>query len=84
MTTDEIDLEAGFLLLPDAIEVPPPVQRVQVTPPQAVLQPGQVQQFTATLVDSAGGVALVEPEWTATGGTITEEGVYTAGEAEGS
>lgn len=84
LTSDEIDLEQGYLLLPDVIQPPPPVQRIQVTPEQAVLQPGQMQQFTATIVDTVGNVTPVEPAWTATGGTISADGVYTAGDVEGS
>ena len=51
---------------------------VTVSPSSLILQPGKTQQFTAT--DSA-GLAVT---WTATGGTITSSGLYTAGAATGS
>ncbi|MDP9159095.1 MAG: hypothetical protein M3O09_02550 [Acidobacteriota bacterium] len=51
---------------------------VTVSPTSAILQPGKTQQFTAT--DGA-GLAVT---WSATGGTITGSGLYTAGSANGS
>jgi hypothetical protein len=84
LTTDEINLADGFLLLPDAIQLPPPVQQVQVTPGWIALQPGQSQAFSAVLVDSAGNTTAFEPLWSATGGDISADGLYTAGGAEGS
>ena len=50
---------------------------VTVSPSSASLQPGGTQQFTAT--DSA-GLAVI---WSATGGTITSAGLYTAGSTAG-
>ncbi|HUV91102.1 MAG TPA: DUF499 domain-containing protein [Anaerolineae bacterium] len=81
LTTDEINLDDGFILL--EVEPPPVRQQVQVTPGQAVLKPGQVQQFAAVLVDPAGNVTPFEPQWSATGGTLSADGVYTAGDVEG-
>ena len=51
---------------------------VTVSPSSVILQPGNTQQFTA--IDSA-GLAVT---WTATGGTITSSGLYTAATANGS
>jgi hypothetical protein len=50
---------------------------VTVTPSSATLQTGVTQQFTAT--DSAG----LPVTWTATGGTISTSGLYTAGSTAG-
>ena len=55
-----------------------PVQ-VSVSPASATLQPGQTQQFTATVT----GTSNTAVTWTATGGTITAAGLYTAGTAAG-
>jgi hypothetical protein len=52
---------------------------VNVWPLTAALQPGQTQQFTAT-VANAGNAAVT---WAATGGTISTTGLYTAGQTPG-
>ena len=56
-----------------SITVQPPVQ-VTLSPTAATLQPGQTQQFTANTAVT----------WTATGGTISTTGLFTAGAAAGS
>jgi chitodextrinase len=53
---------------------------VAVAPTSATLQPGQTQQFTATVSGSANTAVT----WTATGGTISTSGLYTAGSTTGS
>ena len=50
---------------------------VTVTPSSVTLKPGATQQFTAS--DSAG----LPVTWSATGGTITTSGLYTAGATTG-
>ena len=56
-----------------------PVQ-VSVTPASVSLQPGQTQQFNAAVT----GTANTAVTWTATGGTISASGLYTAGQSAGS
>jgi lysophospholipase L1-like esterase len=53
--------------------------QVSVSPTSATLKPGDQQQFTATVT----GAANQAVTWTATGGTITPDGLYTAGETPG-
>ena len=60
------------------------VARVEVAPSSAILQPGQTQQFTAEAVDGSGGQVATTFTWSATGGSISEAGMYTAGNAPGS
>jgi outer membrane protein OmpA-like peptidoglycan-associated protein len=54
---------------------------VTVSPSTATLDRGQTQTFTATSVHCGKNT---EVNWTATGGTITEHGDYTAGQTPGS
>ena len=58
---------------------PVPVVQVSVAPTSVTLQPGQTRQFTATVTGNANTAVT----WTATGGTITSAGIYTAGTAAG-
>jgi hypothetical protein len=50
------------------------IQTLSVAPASATLQPGQTQQFTAN----------VPVTWSATGGTISQSGLFTAGSTAGS
>jgi hypothetical protein len=54
--------------------------QVAIDPPAATLTPDQQQQFTATVT----GTSNTDVTWTATGGTITQAGLYTAGTTPGS
>ena len=62
---------------------PPSVVGVTITPGSANLQPGAVQAFTATAHWSTGGTTALAATWSATGGTITQGGSYTAGPTGG-
>ena len=65
---------------------PPPaptLTRVVVAPERASLRSGGTMQFTASGVYSDGSTAALQPAWTATGGTITSSGLYTAGKSSG-
>ena len=58
------------------------VQGVTVTPPQVTLQPGQVQQFSATVA----GTSNQSVTWAMSGtplGTLSPSGLFTAGAAFG-
>src|SRR6185437_8293734 len=57
------------------------IQAVQVTvaPTNVTLQPGQTQQFTATV----SGTSNTAVTWSATGGTISNAGLFTAGSVTG-
>jgi hypothetical protein len=69
------------LLLPTAELAP---VALQLAPAGATLDPGQSVQFSASVIDPLGqpiGAGTIQ--WTATGGTITAQGRYTAGAAPG-
>ncbi|HVX15628.1 MAG TPA: C2 family cysteine protease [Pirellulales bacterium] len=59
---------------------------VAVTPGTASLAQGATQQFTAKAYDQFHNVMTAQPSftWTATGGTITTGGLFTAGHTSGS
>ena len=57
-----------------------PVVSVTVSPTSASVQPGQTRQFTATVTGSSNTAVT----WTATGGTISAGGLFTAGSTAGS
>src|SRR5262249_26997174 len=53
---------------------------VSVSPASATLLTGGTQQFTATVTNAAN----TSVTWTATGGTVTSAGLFTAGQTSGS
>jgi hypothetical protein len=53
--------------------------QVSLTPTSATLQPGQTKQFTATVTGSTN----TSVTWTATGGTVSNAGLFTAGTTAG-
>lgn len=55
-----------------------------LTPASAAVQPGQSVQFSVTATWSGGGSGLPPLSWSATGGTVSGTGLYTAGSAPGS
>lgn len=59
------------------------LERVEVGPGSATLTRGQTQQFTAVGVWEDGLVKSVPLVWSSTGGTISAEGLFTAGSAPG-
>jgi hypothetical protein len=66
------------------IPVPVVVTQIVVTPASAALATGATQQFTATAQMSNGTQQAATVTWTATGGTISGAGLYTAGSSGGS
>jgi hypothetical protein len=61
----------------------PTVTALQLTPASVTLQPAVTQQFTAAASWSDGATRAVTPTYTATGGTISSGGLYTAGTQAG-
>jgi hypothetical protein len=61
------------------ITAPPTLVAIEVTPPTTTLLPGGTQAFSAVGRMSDGGTSAVSVTWTATGGSVTSSGVYTAG-----
>ena len=62
------------------VTVNPPAISVTISPTSVSLQQGQTQQFTATVTGSSNTAV----NWTATGGTISNSGLFTAGQTPGS
>jgi Protein of unknown function (DUF499) len=63
---------------------PPRLTTLVVSPAQATVEPGKKQTFTATGLDQHG--RDIEPgkaAWSATGGTMEQDGVFLAGQDEG-
>jgi parallel beta-helix repeat protein len=61
----------------------PRLTQLELTPSQASLQTGGTQQFAATGKMSDGSSVAINVIYTATGGTVTSAGRYTAGQAAG-
>lgn len=59
------------------------LEAVIVTPTSASLAVGETQPFSVTGLMSDGTVASVTVDWSATGGTVSATGLYTAGAAVG-
>jgi hypothetical protein len=62
---------------------PPTVVALGINPRNASVQTGGTQQFTASAAWSNGSTALPALTWSATGGTISSGGLYTAGGTAG-
>jgi hypothetical protein len=59
------------------------IQMIAVTPPNLELRPGQTAQYFATGFHRTGLGLWFMPRWSATGGTINRQGLYTAGNVPG-
>ena len=57
--------------------------KIVVSPRRAILYPGKSKQFTAKGYDNNGNEVPITPIWRATGGTITQQGLYKAGFRDG-
>ena len=56
----------------------PSLARIDVTPEEATLDVGAMQLFTAKGFDAQGNELPITPNWSASGGSVTAEGLYTA------
>jgi hypothetical protein len=65
--------------------VTPPVLATIIVAPDPTMSIGESRQFTALGVDASGGTFIIAPIWdvVAGGGSITADGVFTAGTASG-
>jgi parallel beta-helix repeat protein len=86
-STGELADTAAIVIDSTAASPPPPapptLEAVVLTPETATLSIGLTQQFVAQGKMSDGSTSVVSASWTATGGQITEEGLYTAGTTQG-
>jgi hypothetical protein len=64
--------------------VEPVLTTVEVSPASVSLRPGQTRQFAAVARDQSGAAMQGTFSWTASGGSITSDGFYTAGTTLGS
>jgi hypothetical protein len=63
---------------------PPHLARVLLIPSQIQCKPGMKQTFIVDGLDQFGrAIKIGEMQWSATGGTVGPDGVFTAGEDEG-
>ncbi len=60
-----------------------PPARLILRPLAARTRPGGIVQFTATATDARGRPTPVTVAWSASGGTITDDGLFTAGPRRG-
>jgi parallel beta-helix repeat protein len=60
-----------------------PAAQIEISPDTAVVRQNSTQSFVLNAYDSASATTLAFPRWTATGGTITSDGLYTAGDTLG-
>jgi len=66
------------------IDADPVLSDIVVTPSVASLIAGETQQFSSTGLDQTGSPFPISPNWSATGGTVDNTGLYTAGNITGS
>ncbi len=85
-TLAAVMIAAGFVTACDVhgVSAPGSLARITVTP-NATLAPTGTQQLVATGYDADGKVVSISPTWSvaASGGTISQSGVFTAGSAMG-
>jgi hypothetical protein len=60
-----------------------PIARITVGPDSVSMSLGEIQPFTATATRVDGSSFIPSVSWSATGGTITSDGLYSAGSAAG-
>jgi hypothetical protein len=88
---DTLSLTLGLGGYAESVPVPvrlevlesPTLARIALTPSYVVLRPGETQAYTAAGYDQAGDAFGVTPAWEAEGGSITPDGVFTAGAFNG-
>jgi hypothetical protein len=76
--TDLADTAVVTILTPPATLV-----AVEIAPPTAALVPAATQQFSALGRLSNGNTQVIALDWSATGGTVSSNGLYTAGASDG-
>ena len=74
-TSDPTGQHNGYIL---AIDPNSQLASIKVTPEAVTLKVGNQQLFTAKGFDPDGQEVAITPEWSTTGGSITQDGLYTA------
>ena len=76
--------KCGTVSIPARSSAPPTITGLTVSPTGATLDSSDTQRFTAAAQMSDGSTATVSVSWSATGGTVSTAGLYTAGSTAGS
>ena len=89
LSPDEVEIADDMFIIPKAEAEkqiqPPTLTALAVTPDNVQVKPGKKQTFTVKGLDQHGDdIATGDVAWSATGGAIDEDGVFTAGDDEGS
>lgn len=93
LSTNDVELSDDMFLITKETaerykkltEEPPKLAGIEIIPGHVQLRPGEKHTFTAKGSDQHGGAIATGPlVWTATGGTIGQDGVFSAGPEEGS
>jgi hypothetical protein len=82
LTASDSELEAGDTVQ-ITVEAAPEVSILSVTPASVTLLPGDTQAFMVIATDQYGDPVVPNVEWFAGGGTIDQEGNFTAGNEPG-
>lgn len=78
-----LDVSSTFISCFETKNEAPALSRMALSPDSVALITGQTQQFLASGFDQFDQPLLVQPVWSATGGTIDSTGLYTAGDDAG-
>ncbi|HEX6983843.1 MAG TPA: hypothetical protein VF170_00640, partial [Planctomycetaceae bacterium] len=82
LSESEVEISDEFFVLraEDAkkLQKPPRLASLSIHPGQVTLRPGEQASFSCAGQDQYGQPFRCEPTWSATGGTITDEGLFTA------
>ena len=82
LSPDDIEITDDMFLVKDPKSPPP--ETIIVTPGQVRIQSSEEVRFSAQALDKGGQEIAVERlEWSSTGGTIDAQGVFRAGQQEG-
>jgi len=89
MSASQVDISPDtFILKAEEAKkyiVPPELTRLEISPKSVVTEPGKKQAYKCRGLDQHGrDIEYNSVNWTATGGTIGKDGVFSAGSDEGS
>ncbi|MFC1888646.1 ATP-binding protein [Thermodesulfobacteriota bacterium] len=89
LSTQDVEISDDmFILTAEEAEKhiePPKLSSLLVSPSQTQLKPGTKQTFTVEGLDQFGHeIAIDKVKWSATGGKVGQDGIFTAGKDEGS
>ncbi len=75
--------EAAAMSASNKLHHSPTLQSISLSPASATLAPGSTQQFSISSRSTGGNVGAVSVTYSATGGTVSSGGAYTAGATAG-